>query len=137
MDPPPIEDAKKGTKRARDASADVENRNDVNVPKHKVWAFTRSVMKGPLRNEQWDIDSFDPDTVDADWVMAIGEVFELIDNAPIFAVEGNVNKAKRLAAHRTFSLVFGLRNREPLPDYFTNKIRATCPSSGYVGFKEA
>ena len=118
-------------------SADVENRNDVNVPKHKVWAFTRNAMKGPLRNEQWDVDSFDPDTIDADWVMAISEVFGLIDNAPMFAVKGNVNKAKRLAAHRIFSLAFGLRDREPLPDYFTDKIRTTHPSNKHVGHQEA
>ena len=106
------------------------------LPKYVIWNVVERMRKGPLNGLDWDIDGYyeiDQKTISD----TLYDMFQFIDAQPEFdMVIGDVNKPKRMCAYRAWSIIFNLRDREPLPEQLVEDIREEYPSKSYVGYKD-
>ena len=97
------------------------------VPKHAMWNAAARFKKGTFKDAHWDIDNCQDEDMN-DMKSSLEALCSLIESAPELMVPHcEPNKAQRTCAYRVLSLMFNLRDREPLPGELVALVRKRFP----------
>ena len=136
--PGPERPKKKQRAKAKKSKAPVLD-DHVPIEKHEMWNAAKRICKIHFAKLHWDIDNFDQECDDSAKEVVKSMLDMVGEDGTLMDENAEPNKAQRNCAHRTPSLAFKLRQREPLPQMLVECVRNRRPKpdkSAHTGCKD-